>query len=122
MDWQKYNGGNPIIQGKGFWTDVPYSYYSCRTRGFISTNEQLVNAMGHAWFPDGPNAGGHIYFFEKSGALYKEAHSSKIKIGKQEIVVPDEVTDKLIFLATDFRGKYPEFAGSLDQCIKSVLQ
>ena len=128
MNWQKYDGGNPIIQGEGFWTGVTYSYYNCPTNAFISLYADKaaaitrVNAIGHIWFPDGPNPGGDIYFFDKNGVLCNEAHSSKINIGGSAIVVPDEVADKIIFIATHFRDRLHDLAVCLDACIKDMMK
>ena len=120
MNWQEYHN-NPAIKGEGFWTDVLYGpplladYFP--TKGFVSVDGQNIVAIGHVWFPQGH----HYFLFDKSGTIYSEHQTNKISTRYSEEIHPD-LSDRLIFLATDFRAAFPGYARSLDNCVRDVLR
>lgn len=129
MNWEGYNGNVSIVPGEGFWAAVDYfllPQLQYPTKGLIGVDGRKVVSLGHVWFTDPKSAQAHTYFFDKSAALYLERHNNTALFGpiiiSGHITIRKNISDRLVGLAMDFRGKHPEYQDSLDLCVRTVLQ
>ena len=125
MNWQEY-WKNPAIKAEGFWTDVPYGppalseYHP--TKGFIAVDGFRIAAIGHVWFPEQQAPGSHYFQFDSGGRIANENQPGRIILRGSIGEINPIHLDRLICLATDFRGKYNLFEESLDKCVKEILR
>jgi hypothetical protein len=129
MKWEEYSNNNPALAGNGFWTEVPYFADSTKpfyTKGFIAVQEARIIVIGHVWFPYVQPPGAHFYLFEGNGNIFSENRVShptnRNHLGGRPKKINADLSDKLVYLATGFREKHPEYSFSLDNCMRQVLR
>ena len=123
INWQEY-WKNPAIKAEGYWTDVPYGPPSLSeyhpTKGFIAVDGFRIAAIGHVWFPHQQGWENHYFQFDSDGRIANENRPGRIILSGSISGIDPIHLDRLICLATDFRGKYNLFKESLDRCVKQL--
>lgn len=126
MNWEAYQGTHPFLTGDGFWADVTYSPdQQERIKGFISVWGKKVGAMGHIWFPrHKKHQESHLYQFKtfSDSSIWYEIKRDLSFTDGDVTTIPADMCDKLVYLATSFWETYPEYAYSLDRCMRDVLK
>ncbi|MEK6939509.1 MAG: hypothetical protein AABX31_02165 [Nanoarchaeota archaeon] len=125
MEWEEYHR-NPAIRIDGYWTTVPYGpplmpeYYP--TKGLIAVYEARIAAIGHVWYPEQQPTGSHYFLFNEDSRVTGEHHTNRIILSGAINNIDPVLSDKIVYLATDFRKKYTIYQRSLDKCVKEVLR
>ena len=125
MIWEEYHR-NPAIKAEGYWADVNYSppllSENHPTKGFIAVDGFRIAAIGHVWFPEQQLPKTHYFQFDPDCRIANENPPGKIILSGSIGGIDPIHLDRLICLATDFRGKYGLFEESLDRCMKQLQQ